>query len=97
MKSLSGFGIRRLVRIHMMNYTLKIAYAHDQAQYAVASDEEACDHYGETQSRVWRVRCYIAGFTKGITAQVPEWFIIRWFNNVVSRQSKYKRVYCQKK
>lgn len=65
-----------------INLTLPIRlyYARDQSQYFVASDEEACNHYGETQSKFRRIHCYVAGFAKGLTWQVPEWFIERWFN-----------------
>lgn len=67
-----------------VNLTLPIRlhYAYDQARYAVACDEEACEHYAVKQPKLWRARCYVAGFTGGITCrEIPEWFIGRWFSN----------------
>lgn len=65
-----------------LNLTLPIrfAFARDRADYYVACDEEACSHYGEAPSTIWRLFLAAKGFIDGLTTQnIPQWFIDSWF------------------
>lgn len=53
----------------------RIAYAHDQALYALACDAEASIHYGlnEHASMIWQIRLYVCGALKGLMARtIPD-------------------------
>lgn len=67
----------------LLNRTIpiRLSYAHDRALYALACDEEACDHLCITPSKIWQVRCFITGFVDGLTTyNIPEWFVDHWFS-----------------
>lgn len=55
---------------------IRLLYALDQAQYAVACDLEASYHYDIPISRRWQIRCFVRGLVNGLTAPcVPAAFV----------------------
>lgn len=74
-----------------VNLTLpvRIAYAKDRAQYALACDEEACCHYGERRSQLSRQWIAAEAFLIALlTSRIPIWFIDDWFVQPGRAQTK---------
>lgn len=56
---------RRWCRDTLAAFRQHFAAGMNEAQYNVACDEEACQHYGETPGIIFRLSCFCGGFVAG--------------------------------
>lgn len=83
---MNKMNAKNRVTKQLVKMRTRLAYAFNQAQYAVCCDDEANHHYGTETSRLWQAKCFLSGWMYGLTAAASN------FNESSIEDSKMENV-----